>query len=527
VDTPAPLAESSLAVASMIVEVSPPEVPADDIAASAAGHEFEPPEVESEEAPALPEAVEHALAIIQLLDTHESAKDEQPADLTTPGSAVDEVAVPEQPVSAPAPLGDVAPERSADRILAAADAPDAGDEIEAPLALPGAIEDGGAPGDHEAPPAFAESPAADPAADREENLDGSADEAPPSQASNRDSSDASAGEAVPPPHLSDEPSIGPPDVPAIDVPAIEVPAIEVPPIEMPTIEVPAIEAPTTDVATSDLPAGDVSVADLPAVELAAELAATDLAEPVLAEAPVSAEQKSVPSEPEPEDNTTLVSREAAEAVPVSADQAHATPDYILGSGIASEGQGLERLDHTGEKSISEPIQTPAPVEPTTPSLEEAETTQPALPDLQAAPGPEEDPADLFEPLPMPSPFPAAPSVPVALQPADAVVTAGAAMSAFDTPITYEGAAVAGRAAAVELQDGARAPPAVAPTKQLPPAASSTAGLAAASSPQMRLPLENSTPQPRPAAPMPRGIARPAPSDPLAALSEEELIALFS
>jgi hypothetical protein len=44
---------------------------------------------------------------------------------------------------------------------------------------------------------------------------------------------------------------------------------------------------------------------------------------------------------------------------------------------------------------------------------------------------------------------------------------------------------------------------------------------------MRLPLESSTSQPRPTAPMARGIPRPAPNDPLASLSEEELIALFS
>jgi hypothetical protein len=64
---------------------------------------------------------------------------------------------------------------------------------------------------------------------------------------------------------------------------------------------------------------------------------------------------------------------------------------------------------------------------------------------------------------------------------------------------------------------------------VPSASPAAVALAAAPPPQMRLPLESSTlqPPPRPAAPMPRGIPRPAPSDPLASLSEEELIALFS
>jgi hypothetical protein len=507
-ETQAPPAESSLAATPMTEEVSTVEPPGDE-AAAAAEQEVEPADVESEKALALPEPVEQALAVIQQLDTEELAKEEPPPDATASGRAV---VLPERPVSEPAAAEDVAAESPVDhglahQGLAAADARDAGDETATPLVVPGSIDDGGTPGEHETPPLLAESPAAD----REENLDGVADEAPSSQAESPDHGDVSAGEAVPPPHLPDEPPIGPADVPTMDVPTTDLPA--------------------EDLSAAELPAADLPAADLPAVELPpAELSAADLAEPVLVEAASGLEQESVPSQPKPEDNSALVARDETEIVPDDARQVDVTSDYILGGGIAPGGGGVERFDNTVKETISEPIQTPAVAEPITPILKEAETTQQVLPDLQAAPGPEEDPADLFEPLPMPSPFPAPQSVPVAPQPAGAAPAAGAAMSLFDTPITYEGgAAVPGRAAAVELQDGARAPVAVAQTNQPLPAASPAAGLAAAPSPQMRLPLENSTPQPqpRPAAPMPRGIPRPAPSDPLASLSEEELIALFS
>jgi len=174
------------------------------------------------------------------------------------------------------------------------------------------------------------------------------------------------------------------------------------------------------------------------------------------------------------------------------------------------------------------LETPAAAEPIATVLKETETTKQVLPDLEAAPGPDEDPADLFEPLPMPSPIPTPQAVPAALHATGAAPASGGAMSLLDMPIAYHGGAgVPGRAGAVELQDDARSPIAAAAIDHAVPAASPDAGLAAATSPQMRLPLESSTSQPRPTAPMARGIPRPAPNDPLASLSEEELIALFS
>lgn len=259
-----------------------------------------------------------------------------------------------------------------------------------------------------------------------------------------------------------------------------------------------------------------------------DLPAADLAEAAVAEAASGLEEGSVPSEPEPEENAGLVSYDGTEIVLDDARQADATTDHILGSFIAPSSEGVERFDHTVEESISEPIQTPAAAQPTATILKETETTQQSLPDLQAAPGPEEDPADLFEPLPMPSPVPTPQTVPAAPQSTAAAPASGGAMRLLDMPIAYDGgAAGSSRAGAVELRDDARSPVAAAQIDHAVPAASPAAGLAAAPSPQMRLPLENSTPQPRPAAPMARGIPRPAPSDPLASLSEEELIALFS
>ncbi len=349
----------------------------------------------------------------------------------------------------------------------------------AALVASGAIEAPSTPSEHETPPPPPESPRADIT-----EL--------PGAASSLGVAPDDAGEVVPP-HLPDEPSIGPADLGPADLPA-------------------------TDLSAGDLPAVDLPVMDLPAA---------DLAEAVLAKAASGLEEGSVPSEPEPEENAALVSRDETEIVPDDARQADATADHILGSGTAPGSEGVERFDHTVLESISEPIQTPAAAEPTATILTETETTQQLLPDLQAAPGPEEDPADLFEPLPMPSPVPTPQTVPAAPQSTAAAPASGGAMRLFDMPIAYDGGAAGpSRAGAVELQDDARSP-AAAQIDHAVPAASPAAGLAAAPSPQMRLPLESSTPQSRPAAPMARGIPRPAPSDPLASLSEEELIALFS
>jgi len=507
----APPAESSLAATPTIEEVSIAEPPGDEVAAAAATEqEVEPPEVESEKALALPEPVEQALAVIQQLDIEEFAKQEPPPDAEASEPAVDEVMSPEQPVSEPAAVEDVAAESPADHGLAAADAPAAGDETAAPPVVPDAIEDTGAPSGHETLPLLAEGPAAQ----SEETLDGGADDAPPSQAASPDRSDASAGEAVSPLLLSDEPSIGPADVPTVDAPTTDLPSGDLSAADLPASDPPATDSPAADFPATDLPADDVPVADLPATVLpvaelpaadspaadlpatdlpavylsAADLPSADLAEPVLVEAAGSLEQVSVPSQPEPGDNAASV---ATEGAPDDVGHADATFDYILGTVIASSGEGVERFDHTVEESISGPIETPAAAEPIATILKETETTQQAMPDLQTPPGPEEDPADLFEPLPMPSPFPAPQPVPVAPQATGA------------------------------------APAAVAQTNQPLPGASPAPGFAAAPSPQMRLPLEASTLRPRPAAPVPRGIPRPAPSDPLASLSEEELIALFS
>jgi len=464
--------------------------PVGDEKAAAAEPELEPADVESEDVtpPAVPEPGEHEPAVIQQLDTEELAEEERAAEPTA---------------SEPAAVEDLAAESLADQSLAAVEPPDAGDQKAAALVASGAIEAGSTPSEHETPPTTPESPAADIA-----ELPG-------------------AGEVVPP-HLPDEPSISPADLGPADLPATDLSAGDLPAADLPAQDLPAQDLPAQDLPAQDLPAQDLPAQELPAHDLPAQdLPAADLAEAAVAEAASGLEKGSVPSELEPEENAALA-RDETEIVPDDARQADATADYILGSGIAPGGEGVERFDHTVKESISEPIQTPAAAEPTATVLKETETTQQLLPDLQAAPGPEEDPADLFEPLPMPSPVPTPQTVPGALQSTGAAPASGGAMSLFDTPIAYDGGAAGpSRAGAVELQDDARSPAAAAQIDHAVPAASPAA--AAAPSPQMRLPLESSTPQPqpRPAAPMMRGIPRPAPSDPLASLSEEELIALFS
>ncbi len=511
-DTPALPAESSVAAMPMTEEVSTAEPPRDEVAAVLPAAvtaeqelETEPAAVESEAALALPEPVEHALAVIRQLDTEQLAQKEQLADVTASGPAVDEVVLPEQPVGEPAAAEDVA-ESSLDHGLAATDAADAGDETAAPPVVPAAIEDGGAPSEHETPLPLA----GNPATEEEASADGSAGagDVPPSQASSPDRGETSIGGE---PALPDERSIEPADLPAMDAPTTDLPA--------------------ADLSATDLPAADLPAADLPAADLpAADLPAAELAEPVSIETASGLERESVASKREPGDNAALAalaSRDEPGNMPDDARHPDATPDYILGSSIAPPGDGVARFDHIAEDSALGPIQAPAAAAPAATIPTEAEVRPQALPDLQAQAGPEEDPADLFEPLPMPSPFPAPQSAPVAPQSTGAAPAGGATMSLFDTPITYDGGGpVPGQAGAVALPDGARLAAAVAQTNPLP-APSPTADLAAAPSPQMRLPLESSAPQPRPAAPMARGIARPAPSDPLAALSEEELIALFS
>ncbi len=157
----------------------------------------------------------------------------------------------------------------------------------------------------------------------------------------------------------------------------------------------------------------------------------------------------------------------------------------------------------------------APVEPgpIEPKPVEAEPSRTVLPDVQAAIDPDEDPGDLFEPIvrtsAAPLPVSGEAATPVAAPPAPISVAADVAKTSPPASDSEQKFVPAAQAA-----PGALAIPAIAPTPVVTPDAKPQAQPAPS----------------RAAAIAPTPAPRAAPADPLApvrALSEEEMIALFS
>jgi hypothetical protein len=142
---------------------------------------------------------------------------------------------------------------------------------------------------------------------------------------------------------------------------------------------------------------------------------------------------------------------------------------------------------------------------------EAKSSRAIMPEVQPAIDPDEDPGDLFEPTASVAPLPVLreAATPVAIAP----VPGNVAATVEETPQPASGS---GQNAVASVQAATSAPDI--PLSAIPPTAKLDA----------KPPVQPASPRAAPAAPPP--APRPAPADPLApvrALSEEEMIALFS
>lgn len=183
-------------------------------------------------------------------------------------------------------------------------------------------------------------------------------------------------------------------------------------------------------------------------------------------------------------------QEAAAAIgspsPDHTEPSAVAADHIPGNETAPD-EDAARLHETADAAVMVAAHAPPAEENEIESILEPAPLNQALPDSQALSGPEEDPGDLFEPLPLPGPL------------------LTATVAAAPTMITQQSSP----------------PEQPAPAVSAPPAEPD------------RSPLEQPSPPRVAAMPVTRAVPRPATSDPrdplaaIRALSEEELIALFS
>jgi hypothetical protein len=216
---------------------------------------------------------------------------------------------------------------------------------------------------------------------------------------------------------------------------------------------------------------------------------------------------------------------------------------------AAEHDTDELQNDIVEEFATETIVAPAAEESVVPSALGSGSRDSTLPDSQASIGPDEDPDELFEPVPLLLPIPS-PLSPVAAASAPTPIDPVAALDDIRprAPIGLDSAAhdelraadadtlaiIALSHARIEerLDEAAAARiSAAAAADEVFSVESRRETAAPPPPPPVRLPLEQPLPQPRAAAtPMARSAARPTPSDPLdtiRALSEAELVALFS
>ena len=197
-----------------------------------------------------------------------------------------------------------------------------------------------------------------------------------------------------------------------------------------------------------------------------------------------------PLGPESTGQESPVQEAAAAISPPSPDHtepAAVAADHISGNETPPD-EDAARLHQTADAAATTADHAAPAEENEIDSILEPAPLDQALPDSRALSGPEEDPGDLFEPLPLPSPL----LTPPIEAPSPAIIT-----------------------------------------QQTPPAEQPAPAVSAPEPEPARLPLEQPSPPRAAAMPVTRAVPRPAPSDPrdpltaIRALSEEELIALFS
>jgi hypothetical protein len=228
------------------------------------------------------------------------------------------------------------------------------------------------------------------------------------------------------------------------------------------------------------------------------------------------------------------------------------------AGDEIRGHDAERLDDSAQ--ATDAVDTQSFDEDDVGSLLQLEPVHPLLSDTLPPTGPEEDPADLFEPLPAPSPLFTPPVEAMAAARAPAAAIAGAVKPEDSKQTTHDSNigdadrelpdvhAVATTTLSREWEERREEATSASASEgeaasQVFSAASPASASAAPASMEAKLEAKleakpESKPPPAPTLPPPRGnvgpatraIPRAAPSDPLAAvraLSDEELIALFS
>jgi hypothetical protein len=188
----------------------------------------------------------------------------------------------------------------------------------------------------------------------------------------------------------------------------------------------------------------------------------------------------------------------------------------------------ERLQDTAQPSDMAAAPVSVATESDIDSIFEPEAVLSALPDSQAMAGPEEDPADLFEPAPPPSASPTSP-VSESAAPASSNVAANAPpdVSEVTAPMQEEAAPREDKAQATSDSLSAAATDQISPREPPTLAAAESVPDQVASEPSWRQPHDAAIV--RDAHVIPRATAGES-RDPLAALralSEDELIALFS
>ncbi len=310
-------------------------------------------------------------------------------------------------------------------------------------------------------------------------------------------------------------------------------------------ELPSPDFRSEELPSSELPSEDLSIGELPSEELPS----SELPSEELSSGEVAGEASSI----EPSFTEPFVGGPGGSERIEPAGIAAAQP-----AGDEIRGHDAERFADSAQESATDAVDTHSFDEDDVGSQLQLEPVHLLLPDTPPPTGPEEDPADLFEPLPLPIPRPPFTSPAEAMGAAVAPATAiDGAVKSEDSKQTMpdsnigdadreltdvhglplitvsrgreEGREEAARASASE---GAAA-------SQVFSAESPASAFAAAPSMQAKMeakmeampPAAPTLPPPRVSAgPATRAIPRVAPSDPLAAvhaLSEEELIALFS